>query len=332
MYGRRVSPMACEPWYCLAVLKLNDRSKYTLHGQVVISVPCLPWPLLGKLREIRRLHLSLGGKSEFFDQKGGLRLFLLILFAHVTSDHYTPLRLWKDHVDLIQNGEPVVLPSHHRNLPDSGHIHIAIPFHIRIPGWLPPSQAHFHCLTAYGLVAQASIGWSEDPLRDILPNKKLEHNKSLRRDATSSPCSSFVDFSLRRHRMPISTPGNAQELGEKHFAVRTDHNAYSPVDCIVTVPEWIDVNGDERSFKIVLQMRAKEELCKAAEQTGNDAMDIDTSASSLGSSPEPGSVPMERDQGLTKPYYRAPSGTFDEETFVNFVELGMEVLETERYS
>jgi len=53
-------------------LRLADifRSRYSLPGHVIISIPALPAGQSNKIREIRELKLVVEGKSEFYDDCG----------------------------------------------------------------------------------------------------------------------------------------------------------------------------------------------------------------------------------------------------------------------
>ena len=148
----------------------------------------------------------------------------------------------------------------------------------------------------------------------------------------ASSISQFAEFGIRRHRLPSAVPGLAPERQERHFTLKPEGDFPSPVECVVTVPDWVDVNGEERSLKVSLRMRAKRhsvDHCGAVPMEGVDPPSAATSTSAHENSPGPQSAPMERAHisAVSEKHVDA-----EEAIATHVIELGMEVEETERYS
>ena len=128
--------------------------------------------------------------------------------------------------------------------------------------------------------------------------------------------------------------GLAPERQERHYTLKPETNSFeSPVECVVTVPDWVDVYGEEKSLKVSLRMRAKKPVVEeddAAE--GSEAGQADTTGDALAPSTttagSSSSVPMERQAS-----FQEIGGKNETEDVImtHVVELGMEVEEVERY-
>lgn len=50
-----------------------------------------------------------------------------------------------------------------------------------------------------------------------------------------------------------------EDVVEKFYNIKPGADSTSPVECMVGVPDWVDVYGDERSFRITLRVKARRE-------------------------------------------------------------------------
>ncbi|WWC60381.1 uncharacterized protein I303_102953 [Kwoniella dejecticola CBS 10117] len=343
----------------------NTGTSYSLPGHIIISLPALPAPLEGRLREVKDLKLVMEGKSEFWDDHG----------------RYTPMRLHTTTLTLATPSNPLLLPSHDPARPGAQRIKLAVAFDLRLPGWLPPSHDSEMTTISYGAIAHCTIGWTEPasttyaapsmasssssspsmhseismesilPMRSTImktksakPFDSIFGNHSLLAKSTEKTCSVWSPFSLQRHRLPSAIGTTAQDRTERHFTLRPEADSTSPVECVVTVPDWVDVNGEEKSLKVSLRVRARrnaiEPQSMLVDSTNQSTVSSDLSASTATSSSASGSgsplteggsrelesVPMER-QGAGSLGKKA-----EDEMLTHILELGMEVEETERYS
>jgi hypothetical protein len=104
------------------------------------------------------------------------------------------LRLWTTTVHLAKPDSPLLLPPSS----SSGKMRMAVPFDLRLPGWLPPSHASEMTITAYGVVVKAVLGW-------VLPAPSpAPHSRSCSITCTHSPSSSIEST---RH---TSTPSQVE--------------------------------------------------------------------------------------------------------------------------
>ena len=79
---------------------------------------------------------------------------------------------------------------------------MAIPFDLRLPGWLPPSHATNLTATSYGLRADIKLGWLDGPMKSSLRLLALS-NPSVSSLATARSSSPFTCFKVLRHRFPV---------------------------------------------------------------------------------------------------------------------------------
>ncbi|WWC88092.1 uncharacterized protein L201_002996 [Kwoniella dendrophila CBS 6074] len=349
----------------------NTGTSYSLPGHIMISLPALPAPLQGRLREVKDLKIVMEGKSEFWDDHG----------------RYTPMRLHTTTLILASPSKPLLIPSSDPARPHARKLQLAVAFDMRIPGWLPPSHDSEMTTVSYGLIAHATIGWGESPsssshyacpssssfsssssssiprtsngdifMDNLIPSQPLMckpkssksldsifGNHSLLARATEKSSSEWSPFTVRRHRLPSSIGSSShQNQTERHYTLKPEANSNSPLECIVTVPDWVDVNGDEKSLKVSLRVRARNINCNNqpmeidSVHTRNESSSSRSSSSSITSiaatsnptlgSRELESVPMERQYGdiLGK--------RVQDDMLTHILELGMEVEETERFS
>ncbi|WVQ78789.1 hypothetical protein IAT38_000880 [Cryptococcus sp. DSM 104549] len=331
----------------------NTGTSYSLPGHVVLSLPALPAPLEGRLREVRELSLVMEGKSEFWDDHG----------------RYTPMRLHTATVTLATPAQPLLIPSTDPSRPHSQRIHLALPFDMVLPGWLPPTHQSDMTATSYGCVVHAVIGWTEAsaapaisvagpssgamtdavasdlamdsvvPFRHNFTKPKPRTfdsffaNSSLQPHSTQKTHSKWLPFTVLRHRLPTPVGASAPERAERHFTLRPEADSTSPVECVVSVPEFVDVHGEEKSLKVSLRIRARRDAIKAAAvpvrgpvESAGEAGTAAAAAAANGEEPQEGnareleSVPMER------------QGKRNDEVLTHMIELGMEVEEVERFS
>ncbi|ORX35217.1 hypothetical protein BD324DRAFT_631851 [Kockovaella imperatae] len=294
----------------------NTGSSYSLPDHIMLSLPALPENLRGRLREIQQLEILVEGKAEYFDQEG----------------RYTPFRLFRETIDLSGETTRHQIPSEDPNNAQSRQITVAIPFDLRLPGWLPASQALDLTATSYGVMAKARLGWTSPFM--MVP-RKSSSNRSLASYHTTYLSSEFTRFSIQRHRRLGPVAGLAPERQERHFALKPETKDFdSPVECVVTVPDWVDVNGEEKSLKVSLRLRAKRPAAIPETSTprqrsttpseGSDEIDMLGSVTEL-DPPESDEPTRDRSDSIDK-------AALEDPIYTKVVELGMEVEESERYS
>jgi hypothetical protein len=157
--------------------------------------------------------------------------------------------------------------------------------------------------------------------------------------------SDWQPITINRHRVTAppcgvssTLPSDAAAIEQplRHYTLRPAENSPSPVECVVSVPETIDINGP--TLRVSVRLRARDGFTIAGIEgaestqsstsssipaTGNDFASPGVNGGSRASSATPsvtapiGSVPCPRQSPLEH---------------IRMVELGMEVEETERYS
>ncbi|OCF40063.1 hypothetical protein I317_06138 [Kwoniella heveanensis CBS 569] len=325
----------------------NTGSSYSLPGHVIISVPSLPAPFEGRLREVRDLKVVMEGKSEF----------------------------WDDHVTLATPSNPLLVPSHDPSRPQSARIKLAVAFDMRLPGWLPPSHSSEMTNVSYGVLASSTIGWTEMvstlsapsssssrlsstdgdvsmdsiiPFRhNFKPKSKNSFesfftNNSLLPKTTDRSTGKWTPFTILRHRLPTSIGGFAQERSERHYTLRPEADSTSPVECVVTVPDWVDVNGEEKSLKVSLRVRARKHAIKSQVDEESSLASSTTTTTGQSQPAAASNAPGTGTYGVMEdnhqeldaiPMERQTKGKkADDELLTHILELGMEVEEVERYS
>nr|ODN76376.1 hypothetical protein L203_06442 [Cryptococcus depauperatus CBS 7841] len=318
----------------------NTGTSYSLPGHVLLSFNALPAPLEGRLREIRELKLVVEGKSEFYDGEG----------------RYTPMRVFASTLNLVPS-EALLVPSSDPSRPHASKLQMALPFDLRLPGWLPNTHSLEMTNVSYGCIVQAIVGWtgpvsaststltstsviadgSSNLMRDLISKQpkpssmveKLYANCSLWPATSDRSTSKWQPFIVRRHRIPPAVGQLAPEQTERHFTLRPEANSTSPIECVVSVPEFIDVNGEERSLKVSLRIRARKDAIRqeaqsvlGAAQSGSVEDGACERSEPVTSTRQLESVPMER----------SGKGKKEEDILTRMVELGMEVEETEWFS
>jgi hypothetical protein len=150
-------------------------------------------------------------------------------------------------------------------------------------------------------------------------------NASLSPRTTCTSSSRHAVFMVLRHRLPASIT-QSDRPNERQYTLKPEADPDSPVECVVLCPDWVDVNGPERSLKIALRLRAKRSDLNITLSSSTPS----TSQSSLisgfptSSGEAAGSIPMLRSG-------KAVSGLKAEDPYTHVLELGMEVEEVERF-
>ncbi|WVN90688.1 uncharacterized protein L203_105930 [Cryptococcus depauperatus CBS 7841] len=269
---------------------------------------------------------------------------------------YTPMRVFASTLNLVPS-EALLVPSSDPSRPHASKLQMALPFDLRLPGWLPNTHSLEMTNVSYGCIVQAIVGWtgpvsaststltstsviadgSSNLMRDLISKQpkpssmveKLYANCSLWPATSDRSTSKWQPFIVRRHRIPPAVGQLAPEQTERHFTLRPEANSTSPIECVVSVPEFIDVNGEERSLKVSLRIRARKDAIRqeaqsvlGAAQSGSVEDGACERSEPVTSTRQLESVPMER----------SGKGKKEEDILTRMVELGMEVEETEWFS
>ncbi len=250
------------------------------------------------------------------------------------------MRLCTTTLDLATPSQPLIVPSYDPSRPHAMRFQLAIPFDLPVPGWLPPSHVSPMTSTAYGVMAHSELGWAETsspPQRESLISHKSTDNhrrSSFRRNhsnglfprqsldptSTDKSASKFISFTIHRHHLLPPGLNLANGRTERHFVLRPEVDSASPIECVVTAPSWVDVNGGEKALKVTLRVRGRRNdvlftpAISLQEQT-NDEDDHPPQ-------------PLDSELGETLP----KAGYSGDEILTYLLELGMEVEEVERFS
>lgn len=246
-----------------------------------------------------------------------------------------------------------MIPSCDPLLPSCKTVELAVAFDLRLPGWLPPTHRAFLTNTEYGLVVQSKIGWTEAAAEVYGQSKAGDKSvaiRSLRRQATllshiatmeEKHTSPYQTFSVHRHRLPSALNHRINNSTEKSYNVTPAANSTSPIECIVTVPEWVDCYGRERDLRIGIRVRARKGAIIAQNKVNDDDLSrhlTDARGDFTGPWSAPTDTPESSDSGSTTPTGSPPTSTpmqrhkKDDEVLTRIIELGMEVEEVESYS
>ena len=264
----------------------------------------------------------------------------------------------------------------------------AIPFDLKIPGWLPQSFENDTVALSYGLITTVKLGWSDQVVQ---PKTVHEAGEAMDVDGIASSCpvsivpatsqsyssrffpriaksvasalataiplpssgasrqvtraSEWQVITVIRHRVPAPSCGTASlfsaetvaEQSLRHYTLRPAENSPSPVECVVSVPETIDINGP--TLRVSVRLRAREGFTIAGlgeEQGQTSALSGSQQgleASANGQTPEREAAEPSATESLTSATSVARSDSVRKDMEqIRMVELGMEVEETERYS
>jgi hypothetical protein len=250
-----------------------------------------------------------------------------------------------------------LIPSCDPLLPSCKTVELAVAFDLRLPGWLPPTHRAFLTNTEYGIIVQSKIGWTEaaaEVYGQPRAGDKCVATRYLRRQATllshiatmeEKHTSTYQTFNVHRHRLPSALNHRIKNSTEKSYNVTPAANSTSPIECIVTVPEWVDCYGRERDLRIGIRVRARKGAIIAQNKVNED--DISRHLTdALGDFAGPWSTPdgagpsgdTSSRSGSTSPTGSPPLSTpmqrhkKDDEVLTRIIELGMEVEEVESYS
>lgn len=117
---------------------------------------------------------------------------------------------------------------------------LAVPFDLRVPGWVPSSYASVFAQTAFGVVATAKVAYARPRI--------------LREAEGHTSTSAYTPFLVRRHRMPTAISPESAIRSRAHH-VRRD----GPLDATFHVPEWVDMHGGDRSLRVSVLLRVPED-------------------------------------------------------------------------
>lgn len=261
----------------------------------------------------------------------------------------------------------------------------AIPFDLKIPGWLPQTFENDTVALSYGLVATVKLGWSAQVVQ---PKTLYENDDSMDVDSTTATSSSPVpimsaasqsyssrffprlaksvasalataitlpSFSasqqvtrasdwkpivVQRHRVPAPPCGtslfsadNVAETPLRHYTLRPAENSPSPVECVVSVPETIDINGP--TLRVSVRLRARNGFTIAGlegeEDQPSSAPEVSHEQATTSQGP-PRSAAVANSPAASPKVPVPRSDCVQKDEQIRMVELGMEVEETERYS
>lgn len=264
------------------------------------------------------------------------------------TGRYTPSRIYTTSLDLATPEKPLLIPSSDPLRSHSRTIGLAVGFDLRLPGWLPSSRVSTHVTTEHGMIVRSSAGWTEAATLAYDPphiGHRMIQTRTIRRSVsllaqlsstTESHTSPYTPITIRRHRLPSAMSDRHSDHTERHYSLKPANDSTSPIECIVSVPDWVDCNGGEKDLKVSIRVRARREAVQAAVHASkptspvpvvapttpeaSDDIETDNSAGvpqNLDHS-EPLSVPMERDTSA--------------EILTHILELGMEVDEVETYT
>jgi hypothetical protein len=162
--------------------------------------------------------------------------------------------------------------------------------------------------------------------------------------------SPYQTFNIHRHRLPSALNHRAINATEKNFNLKPGPDSTSPIECIVTIPEWVDCYGQEKDLRIGIRVRARRAAILAQNKSDNESASpffpgdwddcgtaVGTPASIGGETPADPTSPTEP---VTRPGTPSPTSVpmtrnvagDDEEILTRIIELGMEVEEIESYS
>jgi hypothetical protein len=117
---------------------------------------------------------------------------------------------------------------------------------------------------------------------------------------------------------------------ERNFALHPGPDSTSPVECTVTVPDWVDCFGKERDFKVNIRLRARRGAIEDAVKK-HKAL---TTPELNGEVPAPTSSPTDAVPGSAAAELKEshPAADKDTEILTHILELAMEVEELESYT
>ena len=170
-----------------------------------------------------------------------------------------------------------------------------------IPGWLPPSHDTTFANVSYGVKVEARIGWATSTpslTGKSNPRKALGANTSLNPLTVRASMSDFTEFTVLRHRVPVSIEGRQSDLVKRSYRMSPAVESSCPLDCMVTVPEWVDINGGRSALRVTVKFRLRQGLNPELTQNASPHSEMlgeETSVlTSRGEMGETSSIPMEQ--------------------------------------
>ncbi|WWD16427.1 hypothetical protein CI109_100853 [Kwoniella shandongensis] len=327
----------------------NTSTSYSVPGHIIITLPALPPVLRGRARVVEQLKIVMEGKSEFWDDQG----------------RYTPMRLYTTTLVLASKEKPLIVPSHDLSDPNSSSIRLAVAFDLRLPGWLPPSHDSDLTTVAYGARVDTCSRWKETSnlesgsalsLAEMLDSEysttgstsngspksrrkssfdSIFSNQSLNLELLHRSSSKYTPFTIHRHCFPTSITGQPARIVDRQYLLFADADSKSPVECVLLIPEWVDINGEERSLKVKLKVRHRPGVAAAQRPEASRRISAPVGPSptpTTGLSEGPNSTTPGRAGPLESVPMERQTKVITDEIFVNMLELGMEIDEVERFS
>jgi hypothetical protein len=152
--------------------------------------------------------------------------------------------------------------------------------------------------------------------------------------------STYQPFNIHRHRLPSALNHRSRNSTEKSYSIKPDADSSSPIECVVTVPEWVDCYGDERDLKLSLRIKARPEAIIAQNKIGQQSREIVTESETASGPAGDEALPAATSTGTrsTTPTVPPPSTASvpmqraNDDILTRVIELGMEVEEIETYS
>ena len=161
-------------------------------------------------------------------------------------------------MDLATAATPLLIPPTPLGTP----LTLSISFDLRIPGWLPATYSSSHASTSYFATCHIAIA----------SNASSAPTGSTG-ISTSSSCAEFV---VHRHRVRSYNKNSIPEHGERHYTLRPDVRSASPLECIVSVPDWVDLNAEAKSMRVSVRVRVRKGQGSKASCTHGHGVDIQT--------------------------------------------------------
>lgn len=268
---------------------------------------------------------------------------------------YTPSRVYTTSLDLATTDKPLLIPSSDPLRSHSRSIELTVSFDLRLPGWLPSSRLTDLHNTEHGVVVYSAAGWTEaatlayDP--PSIANQAVQ-TRSIRRTAsllaqlssvTEKRTSPYFPITIRRHRLPSAMNDRFQDGTERHYSLTPAADSTSPIECVVSVPDWVDVNGGEKDLKVSIRVRARRSAVEKAVRDAKFATAqpappalapvVDSLAAGVtGQTDEAALMPQPLDQPEPPAASVAMERDNSGEILTHILELGMEVDEVETYS
>ena len=168
-----------------------------------------------------------------------------------------------------------------------------------------------------------------------------DHTRTLRSEFKSikvirhrAPATTFTSLDERGFR--IGQIANQTETPQRHFTLKPSEDSPSPIECMVSTPEIVDLDGP--SLRVSVRLRARKMASSAPAALAPSEPSRAIPAGVMRSTDENGDVSMEDLTGMGEEssecagssHKRVPSSITIEER-VKMVEIGMEVEEIERY-